>query len=162
MTVKCGHSHAEDRRTLTPGVKNRLIAKHNTDFQFLAEHSVDIVCRSGLDRVLSYVSPSSFSALGWKPEEMAGRLVDDFILAEDLPVLAAAIAAANESATVRMYKSDGSIQWMENRARLIYDSATGEPTGWVVTMRDITDRKSLEDKLSAQTLTDSLTDLANR
>jgi PAS domain-containing protein len=62
------------------------------DFKFLAEHSVDIACRSGLDRVLTYVSPSSLSVLGWKPEELTNRLVDDFILPEDLPLLAAAIA----------------------------------------------------------------------
>jgi PAS domain S-box-containing protein len=84
------------------------------DFQFLTDHSVDIICRAGMDRMLNYVSPASLALLGWKPEEMAGRLVDDFILPEDLPLLAAAIAAVDESATIRMYKKDGSTAWMEN------------------------------------------------
>ena len=132
------------------------------DFKFLAEHSVDIVCRSGLDRVLTYVSPSSLYVLGWKPEELTNRLVDDFILTEDLPLLAAAIASQHDTVTMRMRRPDGSTPWMENRARLLRDPVTGEPTGWVVTMRDISDRKALEEKLSSQALTDGLTGIANR
>ena len=42
-------------------------------FLFLAENSIDIICRAGLDMVLHYVSPSSFHVLGWKPEEMTGK-----------------------------------------------------------------------------------------
>ena len=132
------------------------------NFQFLAENSIDIICRSKMDRVLDYVSPSSLQILGWKPEEMTGRPVEDFILAEDCPVLAAAIASHRESAMLRMLKKDGSTVWMENRARLVLDSATGEPKEWVVTMRDITERKALEQQLSELALTDGLTELSKR
>ena len=58
------------------------------DFQFLADNSIDIICRSQMDLILNYVSPSSFAVLGWKPEEMIGRTVLDFILPEDRPLLA--------------------------------------------------------------------------
>jgi diguanylate cyclase (GGDEF)-like protein/PAS domain S-box-containing protein len=132
------------------------------DFQFLAEHSRDIIVRSEMDRVLRYVSPSSFNVLGWKPEEMLGKVVDDFILPEDLPVLAAAIARGDDSATMRMLRKDGSTTWMENRAQLVRDPVTGEPAEWVVTLRDISERKILEEALEVQALTDGLTGLANR
>jgi len=132
------------------------------DFRFLAENSVDIICRSKMDRVLDYVSPSSLHILGWTPEEMTGRPVEDFILDQDHPLLAAAIAAKRNSVMLRMLKKDGSTVWMENRARLVLDSATGEPKEWVVTMRDITERKLLEEQLSEQALTDGLTELSNR
>jgi diguanylate cyclase (GGDEF)-like protein/PAS domain S-box-containing protein len=132
------------------------------DFRLLTENSVDIICRAGLDRVLHYVSPSSLRILGWKPEDMRGRLVDEFILAEDLPLLAAAIAVQDESATLRMVRKDGSSVWMENRARVVHDPATGEPKEWVVVMRDITERKMLEQQLSQLALTDALTGLSNR
>jgi PAS domain S-box-containing protein len=56
-----------------------------TDFQFLAEHSLDILCRASLDRTLVYISPSSVHVLGWKPEEMTGRPASEFIHPEDLP-----------------------------------------------------------------------------
>ena|ERR1700733_7962539 len=97
------------------------------NFQFLAENSVDIICRSNMDRVLNYVSPSSFQILGWRPEEMTGRPVEDFILDEDCPVLAAAIASHKRGVMLRMLKKDGSTVWMENRATLVCDSASGEP-----------------------------------
>jgi len=116
------------------------------DFQFLAENSVDIICRAGMDRVLRYVSPSCTRILGWKQEEMTGRPVDNFIITEDLPVLAAVIAVFGENATLRMLKRDGSTVWMENRARLVLDSA-GEAKEWVVVMRDITERKRAEQEL---------------
>jgi diguanylate cyclase (GGDEF)-like protein/PAS domain S-box-containing protein len=132
------------------------------DFQFLAEHSQDIIVHSEMDRVLQYVSPSSFTVLGWKPEEMRGRIVEGFILPEDIPVLAAVIARGEGRSTIRMLRKDGSIAWMENRAQLLHDSVTGESKGWVVTLRDITERKILEEALEVQALTDALTGLANR
>ena len=77
------------------------------DFQSLAENSADILCCTGMDGVLHYVSPASVEILGWKPEEMAGKILDDFILPEDVPLLAAAFATQGQSATVRMRKKDG-------------------------------------------------------
>lgn len=132
------------------------------DYQFLAEHSVDIICRAGLDRAFTYVSPSSVQILGWDPVEMIGRPVDDFILAEDMPILFAAIAAEKGTAQFRMRKKDGSLAWMENRARLVRDPATGKARGFVVSMRDISERKMYEEKLASLALTDGLTGLANR
>jgi len=142
--------------------------QNEIDFQFLAENSADILCRAGIDRILHYVSPSSLHVLGWKPEEMTGKLIDHFILPEDLPSLAAAIASDSPpgtqivSATVRMLRKDGSTTWMENRARRFCDSITGELADFVVIMRDISERKRLEEQLSALALTDSLTALLNR
>jgi diguanylate cyclase (GGDEF)-like protein/PAS domain S-box-containing protein len=139
-----------------------------TDFQFLAEHSADIICRAGLDRVIRYISPSSFQVLGWKPEERVGGMVDDLIVAEDRPVFADAYrrllvpGSLAVSASVRMRRKDGSTVWMEGNARLVRDPVTGEPEEFVVIMRDITERKKWEEKLSTMALTDGLTGIANR
>lgn len=138
------------------------------DFQFLAENSVDIICRSGMDRVIKYISPSCVQLLGWKPEERIGGMIDDLILAEDHPIFAAAYSrllapgAQVVSGTVRARKKDGAVAWIEANGRLVRDTATGEPKEVVLVMRDITERKILEEKLSALALTDSLTGLMNR
>ncbi|MEI9969476.1 MAG: sensor domain-containing diguanylate cyclase [Terracidiphilus sp.] len=139
----------------------------DTDFQRLAEYSADVICRSGVDMKWRYVSPSSFDVLGWTPEEMKGMEAFALIYPEDLPGLIA-IATRNfepgvepERAAVRMRKKDGSLVWIEFTARVVRDS-TGEATEAVVTMRDISERKALEEKLSSLALTDSLTGLANR
>jgi PAS domain S-box-containing protein len=133
------------------------------DFQFLAENSVDVICRGGLDRVLHYVSPSSLLILGWEPREMIGRKIDDFVLAEDFPLVTSAIARSlssgihNDSVTLRMKKKDGSTVWMEVNSRIIRDLETEEVREFIVAMRDVSDRKLREEKLSALALTDGLT-----
>jgi diguanylate cyclase (GGDEF)-like protein/PAS domain S-box-containing protein len=137
-------------------------SRTKTDFHSLAENSDDIICSVGMDRVLHYVSSASQAILGWQPEEMSGRGLDDFILPEDLPLLAAAFAGQNENVTIRMRKKDGSAVWMENHGHLVRNGATGEPKEHVVVMRDITDRKMQEEKVAASALTDGPTGLSNR
>jgi diguanylate cyclase (GGDEF)-like protein/PAS domain S-box-containing protein len=138
------------------------------DFQFLAENSVDILCRAGTDRVLRYVSPASLYVLGWKPEEMIGRVADEFVLADDFFLITAALVRAsgpgvqNESATVRMLKKDGSTAWMEVNSRILRSPTTDEVQEFVLIMRDISERKLLEETLSTLALTDGLTGIANR
>jgi diguanylate cyclase (GGDEF)-like protein/PAS domain S-box-containing protein len=137
-------------------------------FRFLAENSVDIICRADVDLVMHYASPSTLHSLGWTPDEMVGRRPEDFVLSDDLPVLRAAVDRAFlpdaqiDSATVRMRKKDGSIAWMEMNARVIRDEETGEPREFVAVMRNITERKLVEEKLFVLAHRDGLTGLWNR
>src|ERR1035438_2955564 len=134
---------------------------NNIDFQSLAENSADILCSAGMDGLMHYVSPASLEILGWKPEEMAGKTIYDFALPEDHSVLAGAFAAQDQNATFRMRKKDGSEAWIESRSRLVPNSATGEPKEYIFVMRDITNYKMLEEKLSAQSFIDGPTGLSN-
>src|SRR6202050_224928 len=145
-----------------------MASEYDTDFQRLAEYSADVICRSGVDMRWRYVSPSSLAVLGWTPEEMIGMEAFALIYPEDLPALIAtatrnfAPGVEPERAAVRMRKKDGTLVWIEFTARVVRDSSTGEATEAVVTMRDISERKALEEKLSTLALTDSLTGLPNR
>jgi diguanylate cyclase (GGDEF)-like protein/PAS domain S-box-containing protein len=139
-----------------------------TDFQLLAEYSADIICRTGLDMRFLYVSPSCVQVLGYTPEEMMGMEPFGHVLPEDLPGLTA-VANRNlmpgiepSRATARMRKKDGTIIWMEISARVVRDSSTEEPLEAVIVMRDVTERKSMEDQLARLALTDGLTGLPNR
>ncbi len=131
-------------------------------FQFLAENSIDVICRAGVDMILNYVSPSSFHVLGWRPEEMVGKRPDAFVFSEAGSTLPESYSPApgNSSATIRMRKKDGLIAWIDVRQRLVCDSVTGDPQETVIVMRDITDLKILEERLSELALTDSLTGLS--
>ena len=133
----------------------------NIDFQSLAENSADILCSTAMDGLLRYVSSASLKILGWKPEEMTGKALYDFVFPEDLPVLAGAFAAHDEKAAFRMQKKDGSQAWIESQIRLARNSATGEAKEYVVVLRNITVLKMLEEKLSALTLIDGPTGLFN-
>jgi diguanylate cyclase (GGDEF)-like protein/PAS domain S-box-containing protein len=138
------------------------------DFKFLAEQSVDVICCSGFDRLVRYISPSCYELLGFKPEELIGKGPDAYIVAEDLPLLDAAGARIlgspdrSDVTTVRMRRKNGSITWVEINVRLVHDTATGEPNQHVIVMRDITERKMLEDKLTQMAMCDGLTGLFNR
>jgi diguanylate cyclase (GGDEF)-like protein/PAS domain S-box-containing protein len=126
-------------------------------FQFLADNSTDIICRAGMDMVMHYVSPSSFHILGWKPEEMTGKRPDAFFLIEDVSVLGGSF---NGPVTVRMRTKDGRLAWVEITRRVVCDATTGVPTETFIVMRDITERKTLEERLSVLESTDERTGLS--
>ena len=136
-------------------------------FKFLAEHNADIICRFGLDMMLHYVSPSSVHVLGWTPEEMMDMEQFALLPPEDVPNAIATIERNLSSVTTvplttRMRKKDGTLVWVEITACVVRDVVTGVPIESVTTIRDIHERKLLEEKLSALSLTDGLTGLANR
>jgi len=140
-------------------------SEDEVSFQFLAENSIDVICRAGVDLVLLYASPSSIHVLGWNPEEMIGRRADAFVLSEDLPVFEAVAAGSFSAdlnvskANLRMRKKAGTTAWIEINCRLVRDTK-GEPKETVIIMRNITERMALEEQLSALALVDSLTGLS--
>lgn len=137
-------------------------ADDTAGFQFLAENSSDVICRAGADAVLHYVSPSCFRVLGWKPEEMTGKRPDDFILSEDAHFIPDRLTSGVEDSplAIRMRKKDETVAWLEVRHRVMCDAATGDPRETIIVMRDITERKTLEEQLLLLELTDSRTGLA--
>jgi diguanylate cyclase (GGDEF)-like protein/PAS domain S-box-containing protein len=138
------------------------------DFRFLTENSADVICRVGTDRVVTYISPSCRTLLGRGRDEIEGGTMDHLTHAEDLPKVLAAIehsfvsGVETNSETLRMIRKNGNLVWTEVNACIIREDATGEVREFVLTMRDITKRKLLEDRLSALAMTDGLTGLANR
>ncbi len=138
------------------------------DFQFLAENSADVICRISADFILHYVSPSSTHVLGWTPEDLVGKGPSAYVIPEDMPRLLE-IAKENRSrggkdtpATVRARKKNGDLIWIEINPREMHDEGAEEAKEAVIVMRDVTERKLLEEKLALLALTDGLTGLANR
>lgn len=58
---------------------------NEVNFQFLAEHNVDMICMVGLDLVMHYASPACYRLLGWTPEEMCGKGPDAFVFPKIFP-----------------------------------------------------------------------------
>jgi diguanylate cyclase (GGDEF)-like protein/PAS domain S-box-containing protein len=138
------------------------------DFQFLAEHSADVICRVSLNSIIHYASPSCLNVLGWTPEEMIGIGPAQVVIPEDLHIIAAAAKRSHlpgvrsSPSTVRARRKDGAVIWLEINASIVRDHVTDQPLEAILSMRDITERKLLEEKLASQALTDGLTGLANR
>jgi diguanylate cyclase (GGDEF)-like protein/PAS domain S-box-containing protein len=137
------------------------------DYQVLMENSTDVVIQLGLDRCISFVSPSVLAVLGWQPEEMLAKQLN-IIHEDDVHLILEARerlddqGVQSDKQVFRIWRKDGQLLWVEANARRIRDPITGELGDTVLMMRDITTQKLLEQKLEAQALTDGLTGLANR
>jgi diguanylate cyclase (GGDEF)-like protein/PAS domain S-box-containing protein len=127
--------------------------------QFLAEHSIDVICRADPDLRLQSVSPSSLRLLGFAPEEMIGKKLEAFVSPEDASSLTHHNHPdPNQPLTVRMQKKDGTILWAQ--IKLGFLSTTTHPSETVIVIHDITELKTLEDRVSVMELIDTRTGLS--
>ncbi len=132
----------------------RRIAESEARYRLLAEHSSDIITMTGVDGRFTYVSPVIETALGYRPEELVGRLYTDFVHPDDVSSMKAAFVAyvaAGPGAPPprvawRTFKKNGELVWFEGHPRLTWD-ANGRPVEIQDLLRDITDTKRLEAEL---------------
>lgn len=144
-----------------------LIAKE-ADFRLLAEQSGDMVMRIALDGRILYTSPSSARVLGWAPNELVDTSALAGINPADLARVEQTISALmnGEAEEARItyrtrHREKGEV-WIETALRVARSAQSGDINGVVAISRDMTERKDLEDKLSALASSDGLTALANR
>jgi diguanylate cyclase (GGDEF)-like protein/PAS domain S-box-containing protein len=135
-------------------------------FRALIEHSSDVVTVFDPDGTITYDSPSCAAVLGYAPQDRLGRDGFAFVHADDRARARAVVAqVAAQAGTVaqaefRVQHRNESFRWVEaSITNLLHDPAVG---GCVANLRDITDRKVLEDQLAHQAFHDPLTGLANR
>lgn len=142
-------------------------------YRLLADNIADVIVVLDEARTYRYVTPSVTAMLGWLPEQLIGTCAFDRMYPDDVVAVRRAEAqttAADPARTVafRMFRADGSIAWLEAHFRFAPFS-NQEATDVVAVLRDITQRKAMEEQLNALNsrlaelaTTDSLTGLANR
>uniref|UniRef100_Q07Q08 diguanylate cyclase n=1 Tax=Rhodopseudomonas palustris (strain BisA53) TaxID=316055 RepID=Q07Q08_RHOP5 len=152
----------------------RELREREAHYRLLADNIADVVFQFDLARNYQFASQSTVSMLGWTPEELIGTSCYDLVHPDDVETLRGREAQLTEpsvthSHVFRLRRRDGSFVWVEanyNLARPV----DGEPASHIVAVvRDITQRKRMEDQLNAlnsrlaeMATTDSLTGLANR
>ena len=115
-------------------------------YRRIAEHASDIIVFSDLDTTRRYVSHAVTPILGYDPADLVGTRPRDFVHPEDLSAftraLDAVLAGRQDSAlTVARYRHrNGSWVWLELAFALVHDPASGEPEGFVSTLRDVSAR----------------------
>lgn len=150
------------------GVIDRHSLTADMELRLLAEYCTDVIARVGADMTFSYISPSAERMFRRPVPEIVGHPVREFVFPEDLPIIAAATARLvagevdSSTVTVRAIRGDGRLVWVEVTSRPIGDYTLGQPGDRAVVMRDVTERKALEDRLTAMAMKDGLTGLANR
>ncbi|MGS0763739.1 PAS domain S-box protein [Syntrophomonas curvata] len=129
------------------------------DYRLVAEYSTEIV--DVFDRETFkciYASPANQRILGYKPEELLGRMCLDLVHPDDLEYISRelreGIARGSGKAELRERKKDGSYIWAEVQGHLI-SSPDGHQEILLVS-RDINDRKIAENTL--REITDNMLD----
>jgi len=120
-------------------------------FRALIENSSDIVQIVDSEGVIRYVSPSVQRVLGYKPEELIGRLSVDVVHPDDLPIVVEGFEKAIQEPDVpvitecRCKHKDGT--WRVIRGIGVNRLAAPFLKGFVSNMHDITERKRMEHDL---------------
>jgi PAS domain S-box-containing protein len=136
---------------------NSLIRIHHEElvesekkFRVLAENATDIITRASLEGELLYVSPSSISITGFKPEELKGKRVQELIHPDDMGIIESAVQTVLVSEiisiTYRIRHREGHEVWVESTGRIVKNEQ-GQPLEIYTTTRDITARRLAEEKL---------------
>jgi diguanylate cyclase (GGDEF)-like protein/PAS domain S-box-containing protein len=137
--------------------------------RLLLDNAADVIGIVDAGGSIVYISPAVESLLGRPPAEYLGHNAIALADPRDQPRLEAAVAAAGDSGgigagfvdtDIRVQHSSGGTRWVEMRISSRVEAVGVE--GWVVNIREVTDRKLFEEELRRQATTDPLTGLLNR
>ncbi|MFN8515350.1 MAG: EAL domain-containing protein [Chloroflexia bacterium] len=135
-------------------------------FQALVQHASDVIVVLDSDGIVRYQSPAIEKVLGYRPDYRLGEGFAALVHPEDAALMYRALAATREEAgsaspiEVRLQHRDG----LWRTTEIVASNRLADPTveGIVLTYRDITERKTLEDQLRRKAFHDSVTGLPNR
>ncbi|MGP0049282.1 MAG: putative bifunctional diguanylate cyclase/phosphodiesterase, partial [Solirubrobacteraceae bacterium] len=153
------------RRSLL--VEERRLSERRSEARVraLVEHSSDIITVVGPDLTVRWQSTAVQRMLGHPVEALVGRRLVSFVHPDDAHLLESHFAAATGKPgtvtfTARFRDASGSWRDLET----IAENRLADPAieGVILSMRDISERKALENELRHQAFHDALTGLANR
>jgi len=135
----------------------------------LLEGSLDMIwlakVKDGAHRY-AYCSPSTLQILGWSAEELAHLPMDAIYAPESIQVIKEDVTRLlsgqlTTMVLVEAIRKDGARIWLENKVRLTERAPDGELTV-AIYMRDVTERKRLQDLNARLAFLDGLTGIDNR
>jgi diguanylate cyclase (GGDEF)-like protein/PAS domain S-box-containing protein len=151
-----------------------VLREREAHYRLLADNIADVVIL--LDRIgnFVFVSPSVRTVLGLDPRALIGKSCFELVHPDDVEAIKHASAqltdrTAAQTAIFRTYRGDGSQAWVEINFKLASRADDREKIEVVGVLRDVTERKTMQDELTALNArlaqlatTDGLTGLANR
>lgn len=124
-------------------------ATEEARFRALIEHAQDVTAVLDSECILGYVSPSIEALLGYRPDEMVGTSVLEFVRPDDVARMAEVLGSvmraergAVQRGVVHLLHKDGS----GRAAEAVAVNFADEPAvgGIVANLRDVTERKQAE------------------
>jgi PAS domain S-box-containing protein len=127
------------------------LRRREEHFRSLIENASDIITILDPDGRIRYESPSVERLLGYKPEELIGKNIFEFVREDDLPKVVPAFTEAtrhfNATRSVEFHFRHKDESWCVLEAickALVDDSGV---SGVVINSRDISERRQLEEQL---------------
>lgn len=150
-------------------VKDDVVSLANSEARFrsLVQNSSDVILITDPDTVIRYASPAARQVLGLSVTQLVGTRLLEHVHPDDRATATRFFGLVRESEPSspgvqewRLARPGGEILWMENTGTNLLDDPT--VAGIVVNTRDISERRTLQSRLTHQAFHDELTHLANR
>ena len=120
-------------------------------YRDLVENINEVIYTLDLDGVLTYVSPSVESLLGFPPSEAIGHPWQEFVHSEDLArsgeALQATLSGQRAGSEYRAVTRSGDLRWVQTSSRPVVRD--GRVVGIQGTLADVTERRRAEEALRA-------------
>jgi diguanylate cyclase (GGDEF)-like protein/PAS domain S-box-containing protein len=159
-------SSRQNDRLLSSRKHARELKRSETRFLSLMAGSADLVTVLDRGGVVKFQNSSIEQMLGWQVEEIQGRDIRTFLHPDDGRALGQLLdrveqsQGSRESVDWRLRKADGEMLHTEAIITAKFDDP--EIGGFLVSVRDLSERLVLEDALRHQAFHDPLTKLPNR
>ncbi|MBI3194259.1 MAG: PAS domain S-box protein, partial [Ignavibacteriae bacterium] len=121
-------------------------------YRSMVSASPDAIVIVDLNFMLTFASPKAFSVFGYSPDaDIQGKSIYDFIPQSERQLVRQSLIGTLKKlysgpGELKGRKADGTIIEIEANAEVIYNTKQ-EATGWVLILRDITERKRTQDEL---------------
>lgn len=142
-----------------------LLRASESNLRRITDNMSDLVSELDVQGNLIFASPSHYKMLGYTAETMSKINIRDFVHPEDLPAVQYALKIILDTGEAnishhRCQHAAGHYIWTETVGNPIVQE--GKLSGIILSSRDITERKQLEQELRYLSVHDALTKLYNR
>lgn len=134
-------------------LKDKKLKESEEQYRLIAENATDMITRHDLHSVYNYVSNSSYTLIGYSPDDLIGKRAYEFLHPDDIPRIKTGLndfinkGLGIYTASYRYKKKDGSYIWIESTNKLTFVEGTDIIEGVISISRDITERKAFEARL---------------
>jgi PAS domain S-box-containing protein len=148
-------TYAELKHAIFDAVRGKkaekLLREAENRLRQITENMQDLLLLLDKNLIITYASSSYKSILGYAPNEMIGKQVYDFVHPDDLPTVIEATRKAFKDRSIgkieaRARHADGGYLLLEGIGKVLVDEK-GKVTGALMTSRDITARRKMEQTL---------------